>query len=324
MDHTKGSSLRMSENNNITDQDESLLEVALELGGDHRESVDLATGEIVKHGVQLRKEIGLEINSLLSTLHNSPQSTSGTPQIEYAAGGSLLKVSSGIVSEAPIGGKRGAIGGFSFASRRRLMRTIARVKRDAKLPFFVTLTYPNKFPSPIESKRHLDNFAKRLRREFSDIGFLWKLEPQGRGAPHYHLLVWGVQETDLFYYVPFAWYEIAGDRDRDHLLFHMGCLKNQHCVSEVRSWRGVWSYASKYLGKTFEVAGWDCIYPGRFWGVVNRENIPFGDDMVMYVTEKDARLWMRYQRRFGKLKSRNYSSLTTFCDADQWVKNFLG
>ena len=130
-------------------------------------------------------------------------------------------------------------------------------------------------------QKHLENFAKRLKREFSDIGFIWKLEPQERGAPHYHLLVWGVQEADLFYFVPSAWYEIAGDGDHNHLLFHMGCLRNQHCVSEVRSWRGVWSYASKYLGKTFEVAGWDCIYPGRFWAVVNRENIPFGVDMML-------------------------------------------
>ena len=87
---------------------------------------------------------------------------------------------------------------------------------------------------------------------------IWKLEPQERGAPHYHCLIWGVDEEDLFDFVAYTWYEIAGNNDRNHLKFHLGLLPNSKpCVSKVRSWRGVWAYASKYLGKTFEVAGWE-------------------------------------------------------------------
>ena len=38
----------------------------------------------------------------------------------------------------------------------------------------------------------------------------WKLEPQERGAPHYHCLIWGVDEGELLDFVAYTWYEIAG------------------------------------------------------------------------------------------------------------------
>ena len=137
------------------------------------------------------------------------------------------------------------------------------------------------------------------------------------------MLAWGCDVSSLREFVPFSWYEIAGDNDNNHLKFHLGLLGNSHCVSIVNSFRGVWAYASKYLGKTFKVSGWDEGPTGRFWAVVNRENIPFGREMVMRVTVKNSHVWMRYQKRFAKLKSRDYSSITTFCDAEQWIKNFL-
>lgn len=288
-----------------------VVDEVLKVGGRLKCSVDLKAGEIVVLP-------GAEIHGVpLSKAHKSPF-------CEWAAGASLLKVGTGQPGEVIARGKRGRIDGFSFASRRRLMYMVAKVRRDAELPCFVTLTYPNNFPSPIESKRHLKIFIKRLLRKFNDIGFIWKLEPQERGAPHYHLLVWGSDESLLRAFVPEAWFEIAGNGDRNHLRFHLGMLpKSEPCVNQVRSREGVMRYASKYLGKTFEVAGWDEIYPGRFWAVVQKENIPFGKEVVMYITKKDAHVWMRYQRRFAKLKSRRYLSLTTFCNADQWIKNIM-
>jgi len=309
-------------------QDDNFLSDFLTLGGSVNQVTNLETGEILS----IVEQVGnagaqVAVGSLqggtacagrvpLSTLHKSPF-------VEWASGAGLLKVSQGIKNDAPLGGKRGKIKGFSFASRRRLMQTIARIRFDAPLPMFVTLTYPDKFPSPIESKKHLDIYIKRLLRAFPDVGFIWKLEPQQRGAPHYHMLVYGVTEHDLFLFTVSAWYQIAGDGDGNHLAFHMGGLGNKPCVQAVYSREGVMRYASKYLGKTFEVAGWDEVYPGRFWAVVQKENIPFGQDMVMHITSGDAHTWMRYQRRFAKLKSRSYSSLTTFCNADKWTENII-
>ena len=254
--------------------------------------------------------------SPLSTAHISPFCT-------WSEGASLLKVSKAEPSKQVGGGGRGVVVEFSYASRQRLMRKIACVRRDASLPVFVTLTYPNEFPSPKQSKGHLDTFLKRLKRAIPQAGIIWKLEPQQRGAPHYHMIVWGCDAKSLKDFVPGAWFDIAGNGDDNHLLFHQGKLKNKHCVSQVRSYKGVMSYASKYLGKTFEVAGWNSLEVGRFWGVVMPGNIPFGEVQTLELSRSQAVQLMRYQKRFAKLKSRSYPSLTTFCDADQWISKLV-
>jgi hypothetical protein len=261
---------------------------------------------------------------LLSNAHISPF-------IEYSEGGSLFKVSKGGRCEQVGGGKRNIIKGFSRGSRYRLMQTIARVRRDAPLPCFVTLTYPDNFPEPAESKRHLDIFFKRLVRAFPGSGTMWKLEPQQRGAPHFHLLVWNVPLEKLMTFVPGAWFEIAGGEDEKHLRWHLGLCGygNKHCVQQVKSFKGVWFYAAKYLGKTFEVAGWDKKWTGRYWGVVQREQIPFGPYRARIIEYSQAVRTMRLQRRFLKAKrdrrKKIYAgrSLSIFCDADQWVERLI-
>jgi hypothetical protein len=261
----------------------------------------------------------------LSTAHISPQ-------CEYYEGASLFKVTKGGETEQVGGGVRGKIHGFSYGSRLRLMRTIAKVRRDAALPAFVTLTYPDEFPDPAESKIHLDNFSKRLRRSFPKAGMIWKLEPQQRGAPHYHCLIWGCDLDDLSEFVPQAWFEIAGGGDPKHLAWHKGLCGhgNKHCVQQVKDFKGVWFYAAKYLGKTFEVAGWNKKWTGRYWGVIAPENIPFGELRELVITRQQAITAMRYQRRFTrpkKVKGKKIyrpkgdrRSLSIFCDATQWAE----
>lgn len=263
-------------------------------------------------GGSQRLSDGVSDGHTLSTLHISPF-------VEYRAGASLLKAHrGGPKDDKPEGGIRGEVKGFSAASRRRLMRTIASVKRDAQLPLFITLTYPNSFPDARSSKKHLDTFWKRFNRAFPGHGSIWKLEPQKRGAPHYHILTWGLEPGDPINFIPAAWYEIAGGGDIKHLHWHMGALGNQHCVQQVYSHNGVMRYASKYLGKTFEVEGWQKV--GRYWGVVNRENIPFGELIQQEVPRSKAIEVMRYQRRFAHLKGSGNKSATVICDADQWIE----
>lgn len=301
----------------MSDFDSTLLHDVLQItGASLRRSIDLSTGEV--HDVAVARSARTASGRPLSTSHK-------TPFVEWTRGARLLKVSGGGDYERKGGGTRGKVKGFTSDARRRLMRTIAKVRDDAGLPDFVTLSYPSSFPEPKESKRHLEMFIKRMKRKFPECGMIWKLEPQQRGAPHYHLLVWGVSQEKLREFVPVAWHDIAGNGDINHLLFHQGLLHDSEpCVNAVRSWKGVMSYASKYLGKTFEVAGWDGKETGRFWAVVNRKNIPFGQDMVMRITVKDAHKWMRYQRRFSGVRFRSSSpSHTTFCDADQWVDNII-
>lgn len=260
-----------------------------------------------------------------SPLNCAPLSTSHIrPFVEYRAGAGILKAHrGGLKDQDIIRGVRGDIKGFSNASRRRLMQLIAGIRFDADLPLFITLTYPNSFPDAVSSKRHLKMFFQRLERYLLSqgiilYGLVWKLEPQKRGAPHYHMMLWGCELPVLAVWLPGAWYDIAGNGDKNHLAWHSGELGNQHCVQQVLSREGVMRYASKYLGKTFEVEGWQNV--GRYWGVVKRSNIPFGELVVEEVTRKKAVEVMRYQRRFAGLKGSSKKSSTIFCDADQWVE----
>lgn len=254
--------------------------------------------------------------SPLSTAHNRPQ-------IIYRVGCSVLKSTKGVKFDQVAGGIRGNVKGFSKQSRHRLMVLIGGIRRDAELPNFVTLTYPAEFPTVERSKRDLKIFLQRLNRRFPEAGYIWKLEPQERSAPHFHLLVWGIGTRKLFQWVCSTWYEIAGNGDKNALLFLLGALKDsKSCVSKVRSWRGVWSYASKYLGKTFEVSGWKNQWTGRFWGVGKRSNIPFGKEIIIDVEFHQVISIQRLQRRFAHIKKVG-NSLTVFCDADQWVNNLI-
>lgn len=317
----------MLNNSNI-----DVLDFALQnLGGRLVRSVDLQTGEVLGNfPAELEPQLVESTNSgyrtgevgggsvPLSTAHKRIK-----PFVEWREKASILKVSKAEPSKQTGGGLRGVVKGFSRGSRRRLMSKIAGVRRDAKLPVFVTLTYPKAFPEPRASKYHLKCFIQSIKRAFPEVGIIWKLEPQKRGAPHYHLLVWGSSEKNLRAWVPTAWHEIAGGGDNYHLLWHEGKLKNKHCVNAVYSFKGVWSYASKYLGKTFEVAGWDSQEVGRFWAVVKPNNIPFGEVQTLELSRADAVQVMRYQKRFAKLKSRSYPSITIFCDSEQWIDKVI-
>jgi hypothetical protein len=128
---------------------------------------------------------------------------------------------------------------------------------------FVTLTYPANWPpSAPEWKAHLDAFDKRFHRKYPDGHYYWKLEPQKRGAPHFHLLVFGPERIDRKW-LKDAWFEIVGSNDVHH--WHFGAYEQK-----LKSWKQVGAYCSKYCAKTIEDDSWG--EPGRYWGIKRREN----------------------------------------------------
>jgi hypothetical protein len=132
----------------------------------------------------------------------------------------------------------------------------------------VTLTYPAAFPTAQASKKDLDAWLKRLERQYGRLWVIWKLEPQQRGAPHYHLLVYlggTFKAEDLCTWAAHAWHDLAGGGDSNHLKWHLGHLGNRPCVERVRDWKTVANYAGKYLGKV-STGDEEWQHPGRFWG----------------------------------------------------------
>ena len=294
----------------------SLVDDALNLGGTLSQSVDLRTGEIVSARVPPAQGTdGTQAQAGLSSCHNSPQ-------VVLYSGASYFQVKKNAVQEGDADeteddespkAKRSRISEFSKKSRLRLMREMSKFRRD-KMPVLVTLTYPAVYSDdPKVWKRHLDNFLKRLSRKFPAVSGVWKLEPQKRGAPHFHLLVWGAPYSGLFRCVPVMWYQVVKSGDDKH-------LRAGTRVEQVKSRHGVMFYASKYLGKEV-TADWGCA--GRFWGVFGRESLPYGDLVIVEVSAEKAQEFIRYMRRFAHLRSRAYKSLTITCNPDFWLGKLL-
>lgn len=93
--------------------------------------------------------------------------------------------------QAAGGGARCEISDFSEASRSELRHFVCNSETVAL--GMITLTYPSRHPVDGRvSKSHLDNFFRSVRRQYSgQFEYLWFMEFQIRGAPHYHILTAG-------------------------------------------------------------------------------------------------------------------------------------
>lgn len=193
--------------------------------------------------------------------------------------------------------------GFSSRSRKRLLQLMASLDRDTRPPLFLGLTYPgDRWPAnPVIWHEHIESFHKRLCRKYPmcNIAILWRLEPQHRGAPHFHLLVFGVP------FIPYQWVGAAWAAITD------GNAATCSRVERVKSWRGAMSYASKYLGKAgkgdeFTTADGDPVEDvGRHWGVKGRKHLPA--TWVAYVLLQHEFHQLRRQLgRYVRSKGRNH------------------
>jgi len=236
----------------------------------------------------------------LSASHISPR-----PRLEVAVTGRLVRLSAGVeVKGRRGGGRRGRVKGFSKGSRRRLMRLFASLNQRISPPIFITLTYPAEWPEePWVWKRHLDTFCKRVLRRWPRAAIIWRLEFQRRGAPHFHLLVFNVR------FIPKEWLSSAWNEvvrgGREHRAAGTR-------VERVRSWKGVFSYVSKYMAKVEEVDG----YTGRVWGVYGRRNLVLSEVVVFYLLSlKDFFRMRRVLARYARVSLRGFGwwwGLTVF------------
>jgi hypothetical protein len=275
------------------------------------------TGEIVDKlpgtGPPGREEAGPGPGGL-STCHNT-RKIEKKGVIKVYIDGSLLEVSKNRLSangkkDQPI---RGEITGFSKKSRLRLLKKLAMIDKNNGLPLFITLTYPSEFPTEKEIyKADLEKFIKRLVYRFPKVAGLWRLEFQTRGAPHYHLLVWGLPYSKAIkQFISYLWFKTVKSGDPKH-------LKAGTQVQKVRSWRGVMSYASKYMAK---IEGDYNVPCGRVWGVFNAGHIPWSKVLEVEVSQEKIIKAMRLMRRYARIKARDFPTLTIFINnPDQWVK----
>ena len=152
---------------------------------------------------------------------------------------------------------------FTEESRRRL----AFVAANSSIDFFmmVTVTYPEHFPSDgVTVKRHLYRLLKWQQRAYGPHNYLWFIEFQARGAPHFHILVdriFGPAEIlERRAELARKWYEIVGSGDERHLAAGTR-------FERLRSPEGGRRYAVKYAMKMRQKAvPPDYRSVGRFYG----------------------------------------------------------
>lgn len=260
----------------------------------------------------------------LSTGHISPRGSEARKSfaVEVAVGGAVLSVKGRKTADSPPPpeSSRGLVSTLSKGSRKRLLRKLAGIDH-AKLkckPLFLTFTYPAEWPGdPKRWKRDLDTMCKRIRRRFPKSSIVWKLEPQKRGAPHYHVLLFNVPWVDRQWLAQ-AWYEVVGSNDPKHLAAGTE-------VRAVRSWRGVLSYAAKYVAKveTDLPPGWENV--GRIWGIRGVKHLPI--TIVRFVVGHReffiVRRWLRHLLKARGFRVRHIcrdDGLTAFADWGDIVK----
>jgi hypothetical protein len=174
---------------------------------------------------------------------------------------------------------RRPITAFSRSSRRRFVRKFATIdERGLKPPLFVTLTLDGwaNGVEPREAKRWLATLWKRIVRRWPRAWCAWKLEPQRRGAPHFHLLLYGVDFLDAQIWSR-VWASIHGGGQAAAM-----CSVD---VDQVRSLNDVRRYAAKYVSKAVVPRGWKS--PGRWWGFLGRESVPWAKRVEIEVSRED-------------------------------------
>jgi hypothetical protein len=156
-------------------------------------------------------------------------------------------------------GDRAAITEFSKASLKQLC--FVAHNTAVRFQLMATLTYPKQWKTDgKEVKRHLYEWLRWAKRTCKVEAYLWALEFQGRGAPHYHVFTYGGVLEGSKKACSLAWYEIVDSGDPKHLLAGTK-------VERLRKPDAAGRYAAKYAGKTWQKAvpvGYRDV--GRFWG----------------------------------------------------------
>lgn len=279
-----------------------------ELAGDTSKAVFGTLQEVERYAERRKLVLGSVSESL--------------PCMEVWRGASLLRITKGgLTSGKDVrGAKRGKVIEFSRASRVRLMRELAKVRREMR-PYFITLTYPDTYKgSPERWKRDLDVFLKRLKREYPEASGAWRLELMDRKSglrvgeimPHFHILLWGLSEKiedEIRVWVSRSWFEAVGTGDISH-------LKAGTNVTLTYGERAVTAYVSKYVAKVVKDSEYLIKGVGRWWGWHNRERLPVVDCELIRLRYDQAVYLLRLLRRRSKQKAR--PTLHVFCNPDVW------
>jgi hypothetical protein len=120
---------------------------------------------------------------------------------------------------------------------------------------FITLTYGEHYPDDHTSKKHLDNFIKRLKRKYPQFQYVWVIEKQKRGAPHFHILTPNYISKEI---INKSWNGVVSKWQKSEV--NNGC-KQQEVYPHVGKVLEAGKYMTKYMQKEGENIG------GNMYGI---------------------------------------------------------
>jgi len=194
---------------------------------------------------------------------------------------------------------RGKVREFSPRSRSRLRVAAFDLSEFYAPDLLATLTYPGDWrtiaPDGPSCRRHMEAFRKRLTRFLAALGVtdwsaLWFREFQRRGAPHFHLLLWGdgLSMLDLRQarrWMATAWAEVVAHPNPDEFAKHRRAGTGLE-VMRTQSFAYAVAYANKPHQKQVPEG---FASPGRWWGLW-RASVPspivFSGDVPLPILER--------------------------------------
>ena len=164
--------------------------------------------------------------------------------------------------------RRGEVQMFSPHSAARLTRT-ARNACPALVSQFC-LTYHQAAPDGATAKKHLNAWLMALRRAVPGVGYLWILEFQSRGVPHFHVWLTAPYSEALWKRLGAAWHRLAEPSSPEHLWWHTEERRGTN-GKQQRSFMPWEMKGAGYLRKYMSKEAQKCVPPGfgwcgRFWG----------------------------------------------------------
>lgn len=162
---------------------------------------------------------------------------------------------------------------FSRRSRNNLIKVLNGL---SEMPdFLMTLSYPDSIgETPKEWKNDLDLLRRRLKYQYPQSWWVWRIEPQGKtGKPHYHIVGSTGEQTDqheLWQWLQQRWCKIVGlDPKQDQFATDVkeveedsGKLERYICKPETGPYNDYWDGWLKLTNR---------------WGKINANNIPMAD-----------------------------------------------
>lgn len=230
-----------------------------------------------------------------------------TAYLEAQGGMLRMKVRRQDASTNGGGGIRGKVQSFSAASRRRMIHLFVRMKAHGIRATFLTVTFAGKYTERYE-KVVLNRFFQILRRKYPNVSGVWRMEFQEKGRIHFHLLLFKLP------YIKQAKLQRTWERCTGEVLSVVD-------VRLVRGHKAVVAYVCKYVSKlpdegeapsleddTYLNAPGK-IDPGRYWGYLNKNALPFGEREEGVLLNEDG---IEHVRRLTMFLSRGKGGKSVF------------